>query len=277
MRYTKAYKLMGNVFDRLGIPNHYDVFGVPHPEIITPDLLETLERLEEEREIRVNNFRKFVFPDTGKAVIDYDLKRWLAPHLADVIIIRDEGYNPRFEEPRIGYMITGNKLWKSVDQHEELHDLFLQAYNSGVVSPQDHMRKFRELAEEAGYRLLAVFPISKHDHSFVQYELGILSDWDVGFNGVYVITEDSFENWKKETGKHTEPDEDELMKVVKEEIKRYNAYLLGDIYRVLVERKKDGKVVESEGGFYDEKQIREWLAREVHPEWKTYKPLIYEE
>ena len=157
--------------------------------------------------------------------------------------------SPR-EWSNLGLFITVERNYQSPDEHEELQQIIRETGETAMTC-DDHM----EMIKKEYKGILAIYPVSKYEHSGVSYSLGEQHGFDSGVSGFYIITEEMLE----EVG----TPKDKWEEVIKRELEAYTSYANGEVYR-FTRYDKDGMVVGSCSGFYDIDDIQEYLPED----WK---------
>jgi len=180
------------------------------------------------------------------------------------IRIDDDTESPR-EWSNLGYFITIDSNYNSPDGEKRIGNddyqpswflkEIIKETGDMADNQKDHMKMIKEKFEGEegdGDKIIAIYPIVKHEHGNVYYHLGTSHGFDDSNNGLYIITDKT----QKETGIKTKDYE----KVIEQELECYNKYMNGEIYYFVLYNKK-GDVEDSCGGFYDIKDIREYLPK----------------
>jgi len=183
-------------------------------------------------------------------------------------------YDPDPESPRewsnLGYFITIDSNYHSPDGEKRIGNddyqpswflkEIIKETGDMADNQKDHMKMIKEKFEGEegdGDKIIAIYPIVKHEHGNVYYHLGTSYGFDDSNNGFYIITSKT----QKETGIKTKDYE----KVIEQELECYNKYMNGEIYNFILHNKK-GELEESCSGFYDIEDIREHLPKEYKKE-----------
>jgi len=159
------------------------------------------------------------------------------------------GDSPR-DWTNLGHFITVDYLHRSPDSNKDLEDIVGDTGDL-ATSSDDHIAKItEEIEKQLDEKVLAIYPVTKYDHSRVSYSLGITMGFDNSNNGFYIITEKS----QKEMGTK----EKDFRQVIESEIDTYNKFINGEIFSYILYN-DDGDMVDSCGGFYALEDIREQL------------------
>lgn len=133
-----------------------------------------------------------------------------------------------FFEDMLGYDLA----WKIHDKYNNVRDF--------MVDVAERMNKL-------GYVL---FPVAKHEHGNIIYELGTASGWDSGTVGVIFAKKEKIYEWfnvKKVTGKVLE----QVERNFESELDTYTKYVNGEVYGYIVEDLIENEV-DSVWGFYED-------------------------
>ena len=165
-------------------------------------------------------------------------------------------YEEDAESPRewttLGYFITIDNRMKSPDNNEELKTIIKET-GEEAKNVKDHIRRIKK---EFSEKIIAIYPISKYEHSEVGYFLGSTFGFDYSNNGFYIVTD--------KTAKELGAKRKDFEKIIKDELNIYNKYINGEVYSFML-YDKNGKLEDSCGGFYNIEDIREYLPEE----WKN--------
>ena len=160
----------------------------------------------------------------------------------------DNDLSPR-EDTNLGYFITCDSNYYSPDKHEELERIVKET-GELAISQEEHTKMIKEEFKEE--KIIAIYPISKYEHSRVSYSLGSSFGFDNSNNGFYIIT--------KETQKEAGVKKKDFKKAINEELKVYNKYANGEVYEFVL-YDKNGEHEDSSSGFYDIEDIRDHLPK----------------
>ena len=164
-------------------------------------------------------------------------------------IMYADAISPR-EDTNLGYFITVERRYISPDDNKLLHNIIDTTQNK-VSSIEQHMETVkREYENATDEKVLAIYPITRYEHSRIKYYRGVGSGFDYSLCGMYVITDKT----QKEVG--VEPKDFE--KVVDAEVEVYNRYANGEVYGFEL-YDENGEFEDSCWGFYDIEDIREAL------------------
>lgn len=172
--------------------------------------------------------------------------------------IRNQEYpnSPR-DDSNLGYFITVDRNYMSPDNHEYFN-MVIKATGEEASNQEEHIKLIKERgAELVDDKILAVYPITKYEHSGVAYYLGNKHGFDYSNNGFYIVTEKTAEDigLKKE----------DFETCIENELEMYNAYANGSVYEFELFDEK-GESVDSCGGFYNIDSVKEQLSDEWNDE-----------
>jgi len=169
-------------------------------------------------------------------------------------------YDSDAESPRewsnLGYFITVDSNYHSPDENEEFKRIIEETGNE-ADSQEHHMKLIKEEIEGTCEKVLAIYPITKYEHSSVSYSLGTKHGFDNSNNGFYIITKES----RKETGIAKK----DFEKAIEQELEDYNKWVNGETYCFTLYN-KEGKIEDACGGFYSLDHIKESLPKEWQDE-----------
>lgn len=166
----------------------------------------------------------------------------------------EDSKSPR-EWTNLGYFITQDSRTYSPDKHPHFQSIIKETENV-ATSQEEHIGLIKKIAKEEGEDIVAIYPIVKYEHSGIAYKLGTMYGFDYSNNGFYIIT--------KETLAEVGTPRAKFEKVIEQELKEYNKWINGEVYRFEL-YDKNGEMLDSCGGFYDIEDIREYLPKE----WKA--------
>ena len=170
------------------------------------------------------------------------------------LIIRNDSdmESPR-EWDNLGYFITCDSKHNSPDNNQALQSL-VENNGQSATSQAEHIKMIKAgmKAENLG-KVLAVYPVTKHEHGSVSYSLGTVHGFDSSNNSFYIVTKESADLIGAEAK--------DFEKIIKAEIETYNKWINGEVYVFTLYDDK-GEVEESCGGFYAIEDIREYLPKE---------------
>ena len=162
--------------------------------------------------------------------------------------------SPRLDT-NLGYFITVDSSMKSPDEHELLETIVKEA---GRISrnQEDHMKRIiKQYNLEANEKIIAIYPITKHEYGAVNYSIGNKHGFDYSNNGFYIITDKT----QSEVG----TDKKDFETVINGELDMYNSYVNGEVLCFTL-YDDNGEFVDGSTGYYDIDDIKENLPAE----WK---------
>lgn len=165
------------------------------------------------------------------------------------------------ESPRkwsnLGYFITVDRNYHSPDKNETLENIIKETGN--IAKDQKHHMQLikKEILKETGEKVIAIYPVSKYEHSGVVYKLGTTCGFDFSNNGFYIVTEES----QKELGTPKKLFE----KVIRQELETYTKYVNGEVYQFIL-RDENGDIEDSCCSFYSIDEIKECLPEDFKNE-----------
>lgn len=167
------------------------------------------------------------------------------------------------ESPRnwgsLGYFITKERDYHSPDgKDHRLYGIMLEA-EERVDNMTDHMKEIKKQAKEEGIKIVAIYPISRYEHSGVVYSIGEKNGWDYSPCGFYIVTDKSLKEYGARNNKKS------FERFIKAELENYNRYVNGEVYSFVLYNEQ-GEIEDSCCGFYDIESIREYLPKEWEKE-----------
>lgn len=168
----------------------------------------------------------------------------------------DMPQSPR-EWSNLGYFITvqRNKISPDGEENPEIQSIVFQTGNE-AVSTEDHMKMIKkEIKEQTGEKVLAIYPVYCYEHGNIVYRIGTASGFDASNCGFYIITDRT----KKVVGTTKKNFE----KVIAQELETYTQWANGEVYSYVLYNDR-GQIRDQCGGFYDIEDIKLYLP----DEWK---------
>lgn len=164
--------------------------------------------------------------------------------------------SPR-EWSNLGYFMVISKRYCSPDKNDLLFNIIKNTGN--VADNQKHHIELikEELETSINEKVLAIYPISRYDHSGVCYSLGNQHGFDYSNNGFYIVTD--------KTNAELGVKEEDFEEVIKAELDIYNQYCNGEIYDFVL-YDEEGNIKDSCCGFYSIDEIKEYLPEEFQDE-----------
>ena len=139
-----------------------------------------------------------------------------------VIEYDDNAESPR-EWSNLGYFITVDSNYISPDNIQWLYDIVKET-GEEAGSQEEHIefikKRINEISDE---KVVAIYPITKYEHSGISYSLGNRFGFDYSNNGFYIITD--------KTAKEIGVKKKNFEKITSQEIEAYTQWLNGEIYR----------------------------------------------
>lgn len=170
----------------------------------------------------------------------------------------DNAISPR-QDSNLGYFITVDRNYESPDKVSDLQDI-IENTGQQANSQAEYIKMIKK--QFTVEKVIAIYPVTKYEHSGVSYSLGTKHGFDNSNNGFYIITDRT----QKEIGTSKK----DFEKVIEQELNDYNKYINGEIYSFTL-YDKQGEVIDSCGGFYNINDIKEHLGKE----WKNEALLDY--
>ena len=163
------------------------------------------------------------------------------------------------ESPRgnsnLGYFLSRERDYKSPDGKDNpLYSIMINTADE-AENTEDHIRLIKAEAKKQGINIEYIYPVNRYEHGNIVYSLGEIHNFDYSNCGFYIITDKS----RKEIG--VRKDKKSIERFIKNELKDYNTYVNGEVYRFKLYN-DNGEVEDSCGGFYDLESIREYLPKE---------------
>ena len=173
-----------------------------------------------------------------------------------VTIDEDEWYESPREWDNLGTLYTWDEVYYSPDRHnysdvleflgEILGETLVEKIHNQYTDTNSFMDDISKRMDKLGYIL---YPVSKYDHSIVQYFLGVSSGWDTGTIGVIFAEKKKVCEWFN-TKKVTQKIREKVAQSFESELELYTDYANGyGIYCTEIE-KFSGEQVEICGGYY---------------------------
>lgn len=163
-------------------------------------------------------------------------------------------YDLYSESPRewgtLGYFITIDRQMHSPDDNQEVMEII-----KSCEGDMDLITK--AIKQHLGEKVLAIYPVTKYEHSNVVYKLGTQKRYDYSNNGFYIVTDYS----RKELGTKKK----DFLKVINQELEEYSKWVNGEVYCYTL-YDLAGEWIDSCGGFYDIEDIRDSLPKEFQDE-----------
>ena len=188
----------------------------------------------------MKNYTKQTTITKPKLVIEYD----------------EYAISPR-EDTNLGYFITVDSKMQSPDTNEQLENI-MRVSGDEAQNQEDYIQIMANLINtETSEKVIAIYPITKCEHSGVSYSLGTKHGFDNSNNGFYIITDKTQEEIDVPTK--------DFEKIIKSELETYNQYINGEIFRFTLYDDK-GEEEDTCSGFYDLEAIQQNLPSEWEDE-----------
>lgn len=171
------------------------------------------------------------------------------------ISIDEDAENPRALSSNLGWFITVEKNDSSPDKNENLKEIIKEALEMEHVNTQvDHIEQIIEMINsQADDQVLAIYPVTKYEHSGIVYSIGNKNGFDYSNCGFYIIT--------KKTQKEIGVAKKDWETVINEELCEFNSWKNGEVYKYELFNEK-GDLEDCNGSFYDLEDIRIFLPKE---------------
>ena len=179
-----------------------------------------------------------------------------ATHPRLEILHEDSPESPR-KWDNLGYFITiSNKVVSPDDDNGEIYNI-VKNTSDEVSNQEEHMKLIkRDIKNVTGEKVLAIYPVCRHEHSSVSYSLGNTKGFHYSNNSFYIVTD--------KTAKLIGTPKSKFERVIAQELKTYTAYVNGEVYGFKL-YDEDGELVDTCWGFYDIDDIKGALP----DEWAT--------
>jgi len=170
-----------------------------------------------------------------------------------VIEYDDSVPSPR-EDTNLGYFITVDSKLNSPDTKEQLENI-MRASGDEAQNQEDHIQIMANLINtETNEQVIAIYPITKYEHSGISFSLGTTKGFDNSNNGFYIITDKTLKEFDEGLSKNTSGQKD----VIQAELEEYNKWINGEVYRFTLYDNK-GEEIDACGGFYDLEAVQQNL------------------
>ena len=170
-----------------------------------------------------------------------------------VIEYDDSVPSPR-EDTNLGYFITVDSKLNSPDTKEQLENI-MRASGDEAQNQEDHIQIMANLINtETNEQVIAIYPITKYEHSGISFSLGTTKGFDNSNNGFYIITDKTLKEFDEGLSKNTGGQKD----VIQAELEEYNKWINGEVYRFTLYDNK-GEEIDACGGFYDLEAVQQNL------------------
>lgn len=178
-----------------------------------------------------------------------------------LIIQHDEDAESPRQWDNLGYFITVDRNHTSPDsyklQHDKIRNIIMDTAED-ATDQNDHIERItKEINEQTTEKVLAIYPVVKHEHGNVVYRLATQHGFDYSNNGFYIVTD-------KTANLLGTPKED-FERVIKGELETYTQWVNGEVYGFTLYN-EDGTLDNSCWGYYDIEDIRGELPEEFKNE-----------
>lgn len=178
-----------------------------------------------------------------------------------LVIEHDEYTSSPREWSNLGYFITVDSRYNSPDRNTELEKIVAET-GGNAKDQAEHIKMIKnDIEEMTEEKVLAIYPITKYEHSGVSYSLGTAHGFDYSNNGFYIITDKT----NKEYGIKGKNRNNRFETIIRAELETYNKYANGECYQFCLYNEQ-GEVEDSCGGFYDIDDIKDYLPKEWEKE-----------
>jgi hypothetical protein len=144
--------------------------------------------------------------------------------------------------------------WDNISEFIFFHKRYTLG-DSHKINPNDYS-SFDEMVDANTKKGDIVLPVYMYEHSGIAIATTPFNcRWDSGLLGFAVVRKEKI---IKEYGKNTKKNREIATKVLEGEIETYNQYLQGNVYGFKL-KDKDGNELDSCWGFYDTKDIMEYI------------------
>jgi len=174
-----------------------------------------------------------------------------------LVIENDSDCESPRKDSNLGYFITKDSNLNSPDDNQELITIMTDL-GDYADSQEAHIKAMKKaINEQTEEKVLAIYSITKYQHSGIKYDLGTVHGFDNSNNGFYIITDKT----QKEIGTKKK----DFEKVIAQELEMYTQWVNGEVYQFRL-YDNDGEIEESCGGFYSVEHIKEHLPGEWQDE-----------
>lgn len=182
-------------------------------------------------------------------------------------------YDESPENPRdwtnLGYFITCDSNYDSPDDNAELKGI-IKSTGDMASNQSEHIKLIKDEFNQAlpqDEKVLAIYPVVKHEHGDINYSIGHKQGFDYSNNGFYIVTDKT----RAELGTEVK----DFKSVVIAELEVYNKYVNGDVYEFTIsklnfcetcENLNTEEVVESINGLYSIEDVIAETDKKWHDE-----------
>lgn len=176
-----------------------------------------------------------------------------------LVIKHDSDSDSPREWDNLGYFIIISSRMSSPDQPKggDIYDI-VKSSGDDAENQKDHIRIIKERIEDETKegKVLAIYPVTKHEHGNVVFKLGNAHGFDDSNNGFYIVTEKS--------AKNTGVKRSQFEKIAQVELETYTQWCNGEVYGYELYN-LNGELENSCYGFYSLSDIKNDLPEE----WKN--------
>lgn len=164
------------------------------------------------------------------------------------IYIDNFARNPREDRTNLGYFYTADNKTISPDGTDsEIYNIMVKTGDEADNAGR-HMELMKSrIEQETGEKVLAIYPVYKHEHGNTVYRRGTAHGFDDSNNGFYIVTDKSAE----ETG----ADPKDFENWIDQELEVYTNWANGEVYGVRL-FDEDGEEFDGQGELYSLEDVR---------------------
>lgn len=157
--------------------------------------------------------------------------------------------SPRNNDCNIGYFIMQSTRHLSPDTDDTLQSMMRETWDQSD-NATEHLKLMTSSLIENWYNILAIYPITKYEHSSIKYNIirdtaRYMKWFDICICGFYIVTDESIVNVGIDpTNKQA------LENCIQWELDEYNSWTNGEVYRHFIYW-PDGNSLDSCGWYYD--------------------------
>ncbi len=179
-----------------------------------------------------------------------------------LVIQQDSDAESPRHDTNLGYFITCDSRHNSPDKPMGYIQM-IEDTSKEAKDQADHIRLIkREINRLYDEKVLAIYPITKHEHGNVYYSMGTVKGFDNSNNGFYIVTNKTATDGAGVLLKGTKKQlETYYRNTIQRELESYNKWMNGEIYCFTLYTSK-GEEIEHSGGYEDIEAIRDNLPKE---------------
>lgn len=164
--------------------------------------------------------------------------------------------SPRTYQDNLGYFLEKSSRYQSPDgKDSEYYNIMLETGDQ-ATSTDNHIELMKM---ELGDDILAIYPVSRYEHSSVAYKLGEYHGFDYSNSAFYIVTKDTYRNI---VGTE-EYDEVKAKEIINQELEQYTAWCNGEVFGFYSEENE-----EHYGDFYSIEELHQAVIDELGDDWK---------